>query len=114
MEPKQPNNLPLLIFSYIYLDNISNSHFTVLPIQTRHICMEFFGRIASKHTAVLTSSSAYALARTTMETVICLGVAAWRVVPHSDFLGRKDDLRIVAEAIVSGSKGKRIRCYPLL
>jgi hypothetical protein len=68
--------------------------------------------VCRKHTAVLISSSAYALARTTMETVMGLGAAAWRVTPHSDFLGRKDDLRRVADAIVS--EGKQIRCYPLL
>lgn len=42
-----------------------------------------------------------------METVTGLGAAAWRVAPHSDFLGRKDDLRRVADAIASGfSEGK--------
>jgi hypothetical protein len=34
-----------------------------------------------------------------METVGGLGAAACLVAPHSDFLGRKEDLSTVAEAI---------------
>jgi len=49
-----------------------------------------------------------------METVTGLGVAAWRMAPHSAFLGRKDDLRRVADAIALVLKVKdEIRCYPL-
>jgi hypothetical protein len=61
--------------------------------------------VVRNHTAVRTSSSAYALARATMETVVTgLGAGAWRVAPHSAFLGRKDDLRRVADAIASGAQ----------
>jgi hypothetical protein len=49
-----------------------------------------------------------------METVTGLGDAAWRMAPHSAFLGRKDDLRRVADAIALVLKVKEeIRCYPL-
>jgi hypothetical protein len=49
-----------------------------------------------------------------METVTGLGAAAWRVAPHSAFLGRKDDLRRVADVIALVLKvNEEIRCYPL-
>jgi hypothetical protein len=38
-----------------------------------------------------------------METLAGLGAATWRVAPHSAFLGRKDDLRRVADAIIIAS-----------
>jgi len=49
-----------------------------------------------------------------MLTVTGLVAAAWRVAPHSAFLGRKDDLRRVADAIALVLKViEEIRCYPL-
>jgi hypothetical protein len=49
-----------------------------------------------------------------METVTGLVAAAWPVAPHSAFLGRKDDLRRVADAIALVLKViEEIRCYPL-
>lgn len=48
-----------------------------------------------------------------METVTGLGAAAWRVTPHSAFLGKNDDLRRVADAIALVLKADEIRCYPL-
>jgi hypothetical protein len=49
-----------------------------------------------------------------MVTVTGLDAAAWRVAPHSAFLGQKDDLMRVTDAITPVSEGQgHHRCYSL-